>query len=175
MKATKHTKTITALVIIILIVATAIGASFLLKKPAHKVNLTYAMASLQKKYPTVKQTYIYSESRDPNDNLKKPGYYTAGAEFYDTRTCLPKEDFGCEGSFDCKGAFGADCGGAIEVYPSSSDASKRVSYLKTFQGKGFLDPGVTKQVDNVVIRASRFYTSSEQAQVLNYLAGLVKQ
>lgn len=129
-----------------------------------KLDLNSILANLQKQYPTVKQTYVYTESRDPNGNLGKAGYYTAGAEFYDTRT-----DTEPDGS-----AFGTDSGGAIEVYANDSDAAKRVSYLQQFQG-GTLDPGAFKQVGRVVVRASSQYTASQQKQMINYLASRVQQ
>jgi hypothetical protein len=66
-------------------------------------------------------------------------------------------------------AFGADSGGAIEVYASSSDAAKRVAYGQQFQGNPALDPGALKQINNVVVRASSQYTAPEQADMINYL------
>lgn len=131
---------------------------------ARKINLSAILANLQKQYPTVQQTYIYSQSRDPNGVLGKPGFYTAGAEFYDTRT----------GSAPSDKAFGNDSGGAIEVYQSAGNAAYRVKYLQQFQGNGALDPGAFKQVGNVVVRASSQYTAVEQQQVADYLAAQVQ-
>jgi len=124
-----------------------------------KIDLPTIMANLQKKFPTVQQTYIYTEQRDPNGNLGKAGYYVAGAEFYDTGTNTAPDGE----------AFGADSGGAIEVYASTADAIKRVDYLKQFQGDAALDPGAFKQVGVNVIRASSKYTKSQQDEVINYL------
>lgn len=129
-----------------------------------QLDLNTLLASLKAKYPTIQQTYIYSESQDPNGNLGKAGYYIAGAEFYDTRTNTQPDGT----------AFGADSGGAIEVYSNSSDAAKRVAYLQQFQGNPTLDPGAFKQVNNVVVRASSQYTASEQADMINYLASQVQ-
>ena len=129
-----------------------------------QLNLNTLLANLKVKYPTIQQTYIYSQSQDPNGNLGKAGYYTAGAEFYDTRTNTSPDG----------NAFGADSGGAIEVYANSSDAAKRVAYLQQFQGDGALDPGAFKQVDNVVVRASSQYSASQQSDMINYLASQVQ-
>lgn len=128
------------------------------------LNLDTLLANLKAKYPTVQQTYVYSQSQDPNGNLGKAGYYTAGAEFYDTRTNTSPDG----------NAFGADSGGAIEVYANSSDAAKRAAYLQQFQGNGALDPGAFKQVDNVVVRASSQYNASEQTDMISYLAAQVQ-
>jgi hypothetical protein len=122
------------------------------------------LSNLKTKYPSVQQTYIYSENQDPNGNLGKVGYYTAGAEFYDTRTNTQPDST----------AFGADSGGAIEVYANSSDATKRVAYLQQFQGNPTLDPGAFKQINNVVVRASSQYTASDQADMITYLASQVQ-
>jgi len=121
------------------------------------------LTALKTKYPTIKDTYVYSENRDPNDNLGKAGFYLAGAEFYDTRTNTEPD----------VEAFGADSGGAIEAYANTSDAAKRVKYLKGFQGDSFLDPGAFKQVGKVVVRASSKYKGSEQSEMIDYLASLV--
>jgi hypothetical protein len=86
-----------------------------------QVNLATVMTNLQKQFPTVTQTYIYSQSQDPNSELGKAGgYYIAGAEFYDTQTNTPPT----------QSAFGADSGGAIEVYANTTDAAKRATYLE---------------------------------------------
>ncbi len=129
-----------------------------------QLDLNAFLANLKAKYPTIQQTYIYSESQDPNGNLGKAGYYIAGAEFYDTRTNTPPDGT----------AFGADSGGAIEVYANSSDAAKRVAYGKQFQGDPMLDPGALEQVNNVVVRASSQYTASDQTDMINYLASQVQ-
>lgn len=129
-----------------------------------QLDLNTLLSNLKAKYPTIQQTYIYSENQDPNGNLGKAGYYTAGAEFYDTRTNTQPDG----------AAFGADSGGAIEVYANNSDAAKRIAYLQQFQGNPTLDPGAFKQVNNVVVRASSQYTGSEQADMINYLAGQVQ-
>jgi uncharacterized protein YxeA len=125
-----------------------------------QVDLSTVMASLKQKFPTITQTYIYSASQDPNNELGKPGgYYIAGAEFYDTKTNTPPD-----GS-----AFGADSGGAIEVYANTSDAAKRASYLEGFQSDPTLNPGAVKQDGVYVIRASQYYTAAQQNAVINYL------
>jgi hypothetical protein len=151
----------------IIIAISIIGAVYLSNRSGSEsqVNLPALMANLKKKYPSVKETYIYSESRDPNGNLGKAGYYTAGAEFYDTRTNTEPDGK----------AFGADSGGAIEVYANSPDASKRVDYLKAFQGSSFLDPGAFKRINNIVIRASSKYKASDQTDVIQYLTSQIKQ
>ncbi|HSX45014.1 MAG TPA: hypothetical protein VLF39_02810 [Candidatus Saccharimonadales bacterium] len=135
-------------------------------KPAttKQLDLAALLVSLQKQYPTVKQTYVYTQSKDPNGNLNKTGYYTAGAEFYDTRTNTPPDG----------AAFGADSGGAIEVYTTVEDAAKRVDYLKQFQGRPDLDAGAADQFENIVIRASSKYNTADQKQVLDYLIAQVK-
>jgi hypothetical protein len=135
-----------------------------------QLNLSLLLANLQKQYPTVQQTYIYSTNQDPNNELGKAGGYVSGAEFYDTRTNTPPSESESAGST----AFGADCGGAIEVYPNSSDAASRASYLESFQNDAALNPGAVKQVDNVVVRASENYTGPEQTDMINYLASQVQ-
>lgn len=130
-----------------------------------QVNLATVMTNLQKQFPTVTQTYIYSQSQDPNNELGKAGgYYIAGAEFYDTQTNTPPD-----GS-----AFGADSGGAIEVYANTSDAAKRATYLESFQSDPTLNPGAVKQVGVYVLRASENYTASQQTAVINFLASQVQ-
>lgn len=133
-------------------------------KQKKEVDLVAVMNALKAKYPTVEQSYIYTEQQDPNGNLGKPGYYIAGANFYDTRTgTLPDGE-----------AFGTDSGGAIEVYSTESDASKRADYLKSFQGNAMLDPGAYKQAGKFVLRASPKYTKSQQDEVLAFLASQVE-
>lgn len=136
-------------------------------KPAvvKQLDLSAILVSLQKQYPTVQETYVYTQSKDPNGNLGKTGYYTAGAGFYDTRTnAAPVES----------SAFGVDPGGAIEVYANTNDAAKRVDYLKQFQGRPDLDQGAVEQFDNIVVRASSKYNTADQKQVLDYLIAQVK-
>lgn len=135
-------------------------------KPAtgKQLDLNTLLAGLQKQYPTVEQTYVYSQDKDPNGNLGKAGYYTSGAEFYDTRTSTAPDG----------PAFGADSGGAIEVYANSTDAKKRLDYLKQFQGQPTLDPGAAKQINNVIVRSSSKYNAAAQKQVLDYLVAQVQ-
>lgn len=135
------------------------------KTAANKqLDLNSLLVSLQKQHPTVEQSYVYTQSRDPNGNLSKAGYYNSGAEFYDTRTNTAPDG----------NAFGADSGGAIEVYSSADDAAKRIDYLKQFQGQPTLDPGAAKQVDKVVVRSSSKYNATDQKQVLDYLVAQVQ-
>lgn len=134
------------------------------KKEEANLDLESVLVSLKSKYPTIEDTYIYTEERDPNGNLGKPGYYTSGAEFYDTRTKTPPTE----------SAFGADSGGAIEVYSSAKEAEERVKYLESFQGEPLLDPGAAKQVNMVVVRASSKYTASQQTDMINFLASQVE-
>lgn len=130
------------------------------------LNLEAILSNLESEYPTIEETYIYTEDRDPNDNLGKEGFYVAGAQFYDTRTeTAPSAD---------DPAFGTDSGGAIEVYANNEDAKSRIELLSQFQGDGFLDPGAFEQVDNVVIRVSTNYKASEQKEVLDFLVSQVK-
>lgn len=130
------------------------------------LNLEAILSNLESEYPTIEETYIYTEDRDPNDNLGKAGFYVAGAQFYDTRTeTAPSTD---------DPAFGTDSGGAIEVYANNDDAKNRIELLSQFQGDGFLDPGAFEQVDNVVIRVSTNYKASEQKEVLDFLVSQVK-
>lgn len=133
-------------------------------KQKKEVDLVAAMNAVKAKFPTVEQSYIYTEQQDPNNNLGKPGYYVAGANFYDTRTSTPPDG----------AAFGTDSGGAIEVYSTSADAAKRADYLKSFQGNGMLDPGAYKQVGRFVLRASSKYTKSQQDEVLAFLVTQVQ-
>ena len=130
-----------------------------------QLDLNAVLSNLQKQFPTIQQTYVYSEQRDPNHNLGKSGYYVAGAEFYDGRTNTTPDGY----------AFGTDSGGAIEVYSNSSDAAKRIAYLQQFQGQAALDPGAFKQVGKIVIRASTNYTKSQQDEVIIYIASQVNR
>lgn len=129
-----------------------------------QLDLDALLANLKSTYPTVQLTYIYTENQDPNNNLGKAGYYIAGAEFYDTRTNVQPDGV----------AFGADSGGAIEVYANSSEAAKRVAYLQQFQGEPMLDAGAVKQINNVMVRASHYYTASEQTDMINFLVSQVQ-
>jgi hypothetical protein len=169
-----------SIIIVLVLVGLGAGAYFTLNKSSNEqpssssgstnstlnkeLDLSSALTALKQKYPTVEDTYIYTESRDPNGNLGKAGFYVAGAEFYDTRTNTSPDGE----------AFGNDSGGAIEVYASASDAAKRAEYLKSFQGNALTDPGAFKQVGKVVIRVSSQYTASLQNEMLDYLESLVK-
>lgn len=135
-----------------------------------QLNLNTILANLKAQYPTVQQTYIYTSSQDPNNELGKAGDYIAGAEFYDTRTNTPPSQSESAGST----AFGADCGGAIEVYSTNAQAATRTAYLESFQSDGALSPGAVKQVNNVVVRASENYSAAEQTDMINYLASQVQ-
>ncbi len=133
--------------------------------PTKQVSLATVMTNLQKQFPTVTQTYIYSQAQDPNNELGKPGgYYIAGAEFYDTQTNTPPT----------VSAFGADSGGAIEVYANTSNAATRATYLEGFQSSPTLNPGAVKQVGVYVLRASENYTASQQTAVINFLTAQVQ-
>jgi hypothetical protein len=178
-------KSVTLIVVVVIIVAAAVGGYLFVshknntKTPivtnsnqastpktvaSKQLDLTTLLANLQKQYPTVQKTYVYSQSQDPNGNLGKAGYYTAGAEFYDTRTNTAPDGT----------AFGADSGGAIEVYSNSSDAAKRITYYQQFQGNPTLDPGAVKQVGDVVVRASSQYNATDQKQMIDYLVAQVQ-
>jgi hypothetical protein len=177
-------KAVIATVVVIIIVGLGVGGYFVFHKSktptqtsssttsqttastaTKKINLTTVMTNLQKQFPTVTQTYIYSANQDPNNELGKAGgYYIAGAEFYDTQTNTPPDGT----------AFGADSGGAIEVYANTSDAAKRATYLEGFQSDPTLNPGAVKQVGVYVLRASENYTASQQTVVINFLTSQVQ-
>lgn len=134
-----------------------------------ELNLDTTLADIKSEVPTVTESYVYSETRDPNGNLGKVGFYTSGANFCDSRTEVnPAED-------DPSGAFGADCGGAIEVYANTDDAAKRMEYFKQFEGNAMLSPGASEQIDHIVIRASSKLSASEQTALLQTISSQVKK
>lgn len=155
--------TLACLALIALLAAGCGGAKH---STSHKrLDLRAVLTELRAQIPTIQQTYIFTEQRDPNNNLGKPGYYIAGVAFHDTRLD-PDADVSDP-------SFGADAGGEIEVYANDSDAAKRVESLKAFQGS-ILDPGAVARVSNVVVRASNYYTKSQQDEIVRLLSDDVR-
>ena len=133
------------------------------------LDLETIMGNVKTQFTTVQDTKIYTEENDPNDNqLGKPGFYTAGAAFWDTRTKF-SEEYSEE-----KGAWGVEAGGSIEVYATEQDAATRAAYLNQFAGNALLDPGALQQVGKVVVRASYKFTKSQQDEIIAFLAEQVK-
>ena len=135
------------------------------EKKSKDIDLNELMAKIKSRFPTVKETKIYTEENDPNNNLGKPGFYTAGAAFWDERTNytpMPDEN------------WATDAGGSIEVYESEADSLKRAEYLKSFQGNGLLDPGRFEQVGSVVVRASSNFSNSQQTEIIDFLVSIVR-
>src|SRR5699024_5528287 len=60
---------------------------------------------------------------------------------------------------------GTEAGGAVEVYPTVEDATKRNEYLASFDGAGFLSSGSHSVVGTVVIRTSDQLTASQQKEI----------
>lgn len=127
----------------------------------NSVDVGKILADVKRHFPTVTQTYAYTAGSDPNGNLGKPGYYTAGGAFMDKRAHYT-------GSTEL-GQWGAEAGGSVEVYGSYTDAAKRATYLAAFQGNPLTEPGAFKQVGNVIIRASEHLTKGQQDSVLAFL------
>lgn len=81
------------------------------------IDLDNIMKMIKVQIPTVKETKIHNKNNDPNNNIGKPGYYIAGAAFYDERTGLgyPEDE-----------DWGTDYGGSIEVY---KNVAQKVNYM----------------------------------------------
>ena len=121
-------------------------------------QLASTMAAMEEEYETVIETKVFTEANDPNNTLGKPGSYTHGAAFWDTRTEYTGED----------PTWGTDAGGAIEVFATTEDAASRAETLRSTQGT-ILDAGAVEQVDNVVIRVSSKLSASQQNEIIAFL------
>ena len=135
------------------------------KTKGKDIDLNELMEKVKAQFPTIKETMIYTEESDPNNVIGKPGYYIAGAAFWDERT---------NRTYDPDEKWGAGAGGSIEVYESEADATKRVKYLESFQGGGFLDPGRFTQIEEVVVRASDEFSNSQQLEIIDFLTSQIK-
>lgn len=150
------------------VVVSSSGSQSEPKTNTREINLEAIMTATKAKFPTVKETKIYTEQNDPNKQLGKAGYYVAGAAFWDTRT-----DFTV--SEDDPNSWGVDAGGGIEAYATNADAEKRADYFKSLQGGGALtDPGAYKQIDKFVVRASSSLSKSQQDEVIAFLSSQVQ-
>lgn len=130
-----------------------------------ELDLAVIMQNVQNTFPTVQEVKVFTEANDPYNNLGKPGYYTAGAAFWDTRTKYSEEYT----TADQKGKWGASAGGSIEIYASDEDAKKRVDYMQAFTGNPLTEPGAFKQIGSAVIRASKDLSKSQQDEIMAYL------
>ncbi len=131
-------------------------------KSSKSLDLGAIMSAAKTKFPTVTETKVYTEKNDPNGTLGKPGYYVAGAAFFDSRTDYTVDESN-------PNSWGADAGGGIEVYSTSKDAATRADYLKGFQGSALTDPGAYKLVDKLILRASDKLTKSQQDEIIAFL------
>jgi hypothetical protein len=139
------------------------GTTDTIKKDNNQI-LTSIMSDLKAQVPTVEQTYIYTEDKHPNDSLGKQGFYTNGAEFYDTRTNTPPDAV----------AFGNSSGGSIEVYSNNDFATARENTFSSLGGTTLGGDGY-RRINNVLLRVSSQYSASEQQQMLDILQDLVSK
>ncbi len=100
-----------------------------------------------------------TEDNDPNGKLNKPGGYTATVYYSDDRIKLDKSIYG-KTVID----QGTDGGGAIEVYSTVEDATKRRDYLAAFDG-GVLSNGSHTVIGTILIRTSDELTASQQKEM----------
>lgn len=117
-------------------------------------NQNYVIGAL-KKVSTITGTQAVTEDNDPNESLNKAGGYTAAIYF--TSSLVTEEVEGTD-IID----KGTDAGGCIEVYKNTKDATKRNSYLSSFDGAGIMDSGSHELIGTVIIRTSSKLTATQQ-------------
>lgn len=118
--------------------------------------------------PTVEKTRIYNEDTDSNNMLGKSGQYQYAGAFYDTRTNQDGMDYSTSND------YGTDAGGVIEIFATVEDAQSRGTYLAAFQkNSGFLNPGEHRVIENIVLRVSPKYKSSEQKEMLDLMSSTI--
>lgn len=134
-------------------------------KTNETLDLNTLVDKLKIQYPTIQETKIYTEANDPNNELGKPGKYSQGAAFWDSRTSFTPDSTEPE-------RWGVDAGGSIEVYSSDEEAKKRVEYIEALNKSmpSFLSPGAVKQKGKVVIRASNELPKSQQDEMIDFIA-----
>lgn len=102
----------------------------------------------------------FSKDTDPNEQLGKPGYYSAKADFADNRLDQINEEYTVEKDL---------IGGKIELFENGVDAKKRYNYLKRLNdpelGPIALDEFLYLH-DNILLRIT-YDLSEEQAQEYN--------
>ena len=101
-----------------------------------------------------------TEEHDPNGNLNKAGGYTA--TIYFGTALLGTQDLFGDAVID----EGTDGGGAVEVYASVEDATRRDSYLANFDGTGYAS-GSHKVLGTMVLRTSNDLKASQQETLTN--------
>lgn len=111
-----------------------------------------------KDLPTIAGVQAVTEDRDPNGNLNKQGGYTATV--YVASTLVDQASLLGDDIVD----KGTSAGGAVEVYPTVTDAEQRNLYLGAFDGS-ILASGSHSVVGTVVIRASNELTASQQTEL----------
>lgn len=109
--------------------------------------------------PNITGMEAVTEENDPNGNLNKQGGYTATVYF--ASDLVDQSQVSGETIVD----KGTEAGGAVEVYPTVEDATKRNEYLASFDGAGFLSSGSHSVVGTVVIRTSDQLTASQQKEI----------
>ncbi|MFB5192701.1 hypothetical protein [Alicyclobacillus fastidiosus] len=121
---------------------------------------TQIVAALKKSSLPVGKTDVYTASNDPNHLLGRPGEYTSKVNFIDTRV---KEAV--------SGGIEISNGGSIEVFPNTTSAKKRYTYISSiaqsapmFEEYDYLD-------GKVLMRISDDLTPTQEKQ---YVADLKK-
>lgn len=100
-----------------------------------------------------------TEENDPNNQLNKPGSYTAVVYFADYRIDLDESVYG-----KTLIEQGTVAGGCIEVYSCVEDAVKRQNYLATFDG-GIFASGSHTVIGTVLVRVSNELTATQQKEL----------
>lgn len=113
-----------------------------------------------KEIPTITGIQSVTEANDPNGNLNKQGGYIASVYFTDNQVTetVDGNDIIAKGS---------DGGGNVEVYKTAKEAESRNTYISAFDGQGMLNPGSHYVYGTLVIRTSRYLTTSQQTALTN--------